>query len=107
MNEAPDSLSPLQVANLDRDTLGELLTDIEALGEDLEVLVKRRAGHVAAQEQTSLTGAVELLFEGQAEGVQLRYRYRGTDWWDTLMRTPEGIRLVRIQHGDQPSKEIR
>lgn len=107
MNDAPGPLSPLQVADLDRGTLSELLTDIEALGEDVEVLVKRRAGQVEARGETSLTSALELLLEGQAEGVQLRYRYRGTDWWDTLMRTPKGIRLVRIQHGEQPSKEIR
>jgi hypothetical protein len=29
--------------------------------------------------------------------VQLRYRYRGRQWWDTLLRTEDGVRIVRIE----------
>jgi hypothetical protein len=37
--------------------------------------------------------------------VQLRYRFEGTEWWDTLMPLGGGrVRLVRIDRGmlDRP-----
>jgi hypothetical protein len=46
----------------------------------------------------SLAEALEQLSSGTALGAQLRYSYKGADWWDTLLRTPNGFRLVRIEH---------
>ena len=40
---------------------------------------------------------MQLLTQGRVQGVQLRYRYRGVEWWDTVMRTSDGYRLVRMQ----------
>lgn len=104
MSDLPEPIAPLQVAELDRDTLSELVTDIEALGEELEIIVKRGPGYAESHGEISIANAVELLTRGLARGVQLRYRYRGVDWWDTLMRTADGVRLVRTQQ-EGPSKE--
>lgn len=100
MSEAVGARVPLQIAELDRDTLSELVTDIGALGEGLEIIIKRGPGYVESHEGISLESAMELVTQGLAQGVQLRYRYRGVDWWDTLMQTPAGVRLVRIQHAE-------
>jgi len=44
----------------------------------------------------ALNAAHNALFEGAA-GVQLRYVHDGVEWWDTLMRTERGARLVRME----------
>lgn len=99
MNDVDPALPPIHVADIDRDKLGELFTDVEALGEQLEIVLKRGAeARVDAGPCASLAQAMELLTCGTVLGVQLRYRFEGADWWDTLMRTPTGFRLVRIQH---------
>jgi hypothetical protein len=53
---------------------------------------------MVTEQSLSLEQARQLLLEGRARGIQIRYHYDGADWWDTLMRTPQGIRLVRIRH---------
>jgi hypothetical protein len=45
----------------------------------------------------SLEAALRVLRERTAS-VQLRYRHRGEEWWDTLMPSGSGIRLIRISH---------
>ena len=106
MTDLPEPLAPLQIAELDADKLSELVTDIEALGEELEIIVKRGPGYVENHGEITMANAVELLTRGLAHGVQLRYWYRGVYWWDTLMRTPDGVRIVRTQHDAQPAKEM-
>jgi hypothetical protein len=92
-------LPPVHVAEIDHDKLRELFTDVEALGERLEIVLKRAPeAHVERAPCVSLAEALEQLSSGAALGAQLRYSYKGADWWDTLLRTPDGFRLVRIQH---------
>ena len=106
MNEQDVPLPPVHVADIDEAKLRELVFDVESLGEDLEIVIKRSSeGHVDRGPCTSLSDAMAQLFTGTALGVQLRYRFQGSDWWDTLMRTADGFRLVRIQH--QASEEER
>ena len=106
MSEPDTSLAPLQMAVLDREKLTELFADIDALGEDVDIVVKRGRAHVGCQDKVSLASAMQLLTDGLVHGVQLRYRYRGSDWWDTLMATSEGYRLVRIQQGQERGEGI-
>ncbi len=92
-------LPPLHVAEIDPDKLRELFADLEALGERLEIVLKRAPeAHVERAPCVSLAETLEQLLSGTALGAQLRYSYKGADWWDTLLRTPDGFRLVRIQH---------
>jgi len=108
MNEQEAPLPPLHVADIDEEKLRELLVDVESLGEHLEIVIKRTSeGHVDRGPCTSLSDAMAQLFTGTALGVQLRYRFQGSDWWDTLMRTAGGFRLVRIQHPAGNDESVR
>ena len=99
MNEPDVPLPPVHIANIDGEKLRELFFDVESLGEHLEIVIKPSSeGYVDRGRPPSLGEAITQLLQGTALGVQLRYRFQGADWWDTLLRTAEGFRLVRIQH---------
>lgn len=91
-DDAAIPLARLTTADLDPATLDALFADIAALTTVDEVLVKGAA--------TAYAGSAGLaegrrLLEAGARGLQIRYRWQGEAWWDTLVRTPNGIRLVR------------
>jgi hypothetical protein len=90
-------LPPLQETTLDEGMLDALFLDVGALGQLLSVVVRPREG-LARPTRPSLERAREALRSGEALGVQLRYRHQGSEWWDTLMPAPGGVRLVRIAH---------
>ena len=92
-------LPELHQGVLDSATLDQLVVDIETCTEVLEVIPKFGAdSYVGEDEVIDLRKAISMLGEGQLRGVQIRYKYDGSQWWDTLMGTPQGVRLVRIQH---------
>jgi hypothetical protein len=93
-------LPELQDTFLDRATIELLFRDLAACTEIIEIIPKlSRRGMVGDQAfNLSLEQARELLLSGQVRGLQIRYRYQNADWWDTLMDTPQGVRLVRIRH---------
>lgn len=89
-------MSPeLTQADLDSETLQQLLQDLGQLTEILEVSVK---GGGTQRAQTSHRDLAELavkLEAGELRGVQVRYLWQGQHWLDTLMRTPTGVRIIR------------
>ncbi len=85
-------LATLTTAVLDEATLAALFADIAALTTVDEVQVKGAATAYAGA--AGLADGQRLLAAG-ARGLQIRYRWNGEAWWDTLIRTPAGIRLVR------------
>jgi hypothetical protein len=91
-------LPELQDALLDEKTVDRLFFDVKHAAELIGVAFKggsqERASATAAGD--ALDQAREALRAESVLGVQLRYRHRGREWWDTLLRTPAGIRLVRI-----------
>ncbi|MCA9584787.1 MAG: hypothetical protein KC657_05465 [Myxococcales bacterium] len=92
-------LPDLQDAWLDAATLDELFFDIEHGSELLDVRVKAGA-EARAEGRTdpwSLDEARRALAAGLVLGVQLRYVHGGRVWLDTLLRGPEGTRLVRVE----------
>lgn len=93
MNE-PIPLAQLTTADLDEATLASLFADIATLTTVDEVLVK--GAETAYAGSAGLEQARQLLVAG-ARGMQIRYRWNGEAWWDTLVRTPAGIRLVRTR----------
>ena len=95
-DDAP--LPPLQTATLDEDTLDRLFQDISALASPPEVIVKWAPCEHTPDDHTSLVEARRALGDGRAFGLQLRYRLDGALWFDTLLRTDGGVRLVRIAH---------
>ncbi|MBZ0237286.1 MAG: hypothetical protein K8M05_33485 [Deltaproteobacteria bacterium] len=92
-------VTPVHDALLDEPTTRQLFFDIEEAAELVDVVTKgpgaRRADPVAAA-MPSLADAQRALASGHA--VQLRYRFGGEEWWDTLVRTSAGVRLIRISH---------
>ena len=93
----PD-LPPVHQAVLDEATLEQLFQDIEGCTRLLEIIVKGAATDYALESNPSLTEAREALLSGQVRGIQIRYLYDNKQWWDTLIRGTEGIRLTRIAH---------
>ena len=91
-------LPQLQESLLDAQTLEQLASDLRSLAQVEEVLLKGGAMAMTTGKAVSLSQALEALQQGRVLGVQVRYRYGGSGWWDTLLRTPHGIRLVRIEH---------
>lgn len=97
--ETPPQLPELHTTVLDATQVEQLLSDIEACTELVEILPKYSAqGCVPNTVGVSLTEARALLATRTVRGLQLRYRYEGADWWDTLMVAGEGYRVVRIRH---------
>ena len=97
MSLSTESLPALQDALLDPETLGMLFRDLSGLVEIDEILLKGELRSHASERSVSLEEARAALEHGRVMGVQIRYRYEGSPWWDTLLRTPQGFRLVRIQ----------
>ncbi len=93
-----NQLAELHQAELDEATVDQLFTDIAALTQVIEVLPKYQSQVYAPDTPITLEDARELLRIGAVRGVQVRYRHDGAQWWDTLMRTPTGVRVVRIRH---------
>lgn len=85
-------------ADIAPETLDELLRDVEVAAELLGVTVKGGPRRRAADAPVSLAEARQLLTRGSVRGVQLRYRYEGVQWWDTVLRTDGGYRVVRVRH---------
>ena len=97
--DAPPELPALHTTLLDMVQVEQLLRDIEACTEIVEILPKLAAqGRVPDVAGVTLADARELLASRAVRGIQLRYRYEGADWWDTLMLAGDRFRVVRIRH---------
>jgi hypothetical protein len=92
-------LPELTQACLDADTLDALFADLAACTQVLEVVAKPARTQMIPNQRLTLDDARELITRRTVRGVQIRYRYDGAEWWDTLMAGPDGVRVVRIRHG--------
>jgi hypothetical protein len=92
--EPPD----VQDALLDAELLARLFSDLE-LGADVREIVYKRAAEEAdaTAGPLDLAAARDALLAGRVLGVQIRYLHEGRRWCDTLLPTPAGVRLVRIE----------
>ena len=85
-------------ADLNAEQLSALFCDIESCGQVREILVKREpTHHVHPDESVSLRQGRRQLENGSILALQIRYAFGSAVWWDTLLRRPTGIALVRIQ----------
>ncbi|NWK56716.1 hypothetical protein HW115_13920 [Verrucomicrobiaceae bacterium N1E253] len=94
-------LPDLQQSVLDPETLSQLFSDLSELTEVLEVIPKAAAqGYVPECGTLTLEEGRALLLSGRVRGLQIRYQYQGSQWWDTLLPDAQsgGFRIVRIQH---------
>jgi rhamnogalacturonyl hydrolase YesR len=95
----PRALPELHGATLRMDQVHDLLDDIAACTELLKILPKYAVTErVPDRAALTLDQAAELLRSRAVRGLQLRYRYEGAVWCDTLMQANEGYRIVRIRH---------
>jgi hypothetical protein len=95
-DEIDAPLPAVQSAIVDAATLDRLFADLEVYAEGLTIQAKVRSDGHASSAAPSLRETRALIDSSAALGVQLRYRLGSEAWCDTLMRTPEGVRLVRI-----------
>lgn len=49
-----------------------------------------------------LAEAFAALQQGQVRGIQVRYRFEGEPWWDTVIALGAGFRLVRVRADTLP-----
>lgn len=85
-------------ALLDEETLDALFRDIGTLTQIDEIIVKHGPGMVGDAAPPTLDEARAMLDARTVRGVQIRYRHEGAAWYDTLMPTPQGVRLLRVRH---------
>jgi hypothetical protein len=84
---------------LDRDALEALHADLAAYATDVQIRSRAPLPLPTSDPATALAAAFERLASGQSRGLQIRDRHEGTTWCDTLMPSPEGVRLTRIDQG--------
>lgn len=95
----PPELPELHSTIFEEAQVQQLLTDIEVCTEVLEILPKFSAQALVPEcPAVSLSQARELLAQRAVRGLQIRYRYEGADWWDTIMVLGDQFRVVRIRH---------
>ncbi|MEO2091881.1 MAG: hypothetical protein ABGY75_20710 [Gemmataceae bacterium] len=91
---------PLMVeGTLDAAGLRQLFVYIEAAGQVIGVREKGGPAEYAAGDPMPPATAMERLLAGTARAVQIRYRYEGHEWTDTVFATAQGFRVIRCQHG--------
>ena len=73
---------------------------MESATEVLSVQAKADPRAHAPADQLTLAAAWESLVERTVRGVQVRYRYDGHEWTDTVLCVPGGYRLVRMRVPD-------
>jgi ferredoxin-type protein NapG len=96
-------LPELHAGELDEIGLRALFRDLHSLADVEEIRVKRGAERRAGEAAPSLRDALGLLLGGQVRGVQIRYRYRGEAWCDTVLAAPGGHRVVRMAEPARPT----
>lgn len=90
---------PLMVdGTIDATTLRQLFADLATSATVLDVRQKSTPTSFASACELTPDAALASLLSGAARTVQVRYRYAGYDWTDTLLSTPSGFRVVRCRH---------
>lgn len=90
-------LAELTQADLDEETLQALLRDWQESTQVLEVTVKGGATRRAQSAPQALPELVEQLQMGELRGIQVRYRWNGAEWLDTLLGLDSVVRIIRCK----------
>jgi hypothetical protein len=83
---------------LQPDEIDAYLADLAACAEDVTVTLRhgRLPLPQADARHLDLPAAIRRLRDGEATGMQVRYRFDHLAWCDTLTLVPQGMRLVRL-----------
>jgi hypothetical protein len=96
-----DRLREFHDSHIDPATLEKLFVDLDGAAEILAVMAKGGAKARAHGGTMNLSEGKELFMAKKVRGLQIRYRFQGSEWWDTLMHTPGGgVRIIRIEQND-------
>jgi len=90
-------LPTLYKADLSTDKLDELLTDIQANSSWMEVRLRDASGGPGNVELIDIAELSVRLADSTRSSVQIRYGFEGKDWCDSILRTRDGFRLVRME----------
>lgn len=93
----PPELPTLTQSVLDEATLQSLISDLLQCTQILELTTKGGEQLRAQKEKSQLPELVAGLKAGAFRGLQIRYLWEEKEWIDTLLATPEGLRLIRIE----------
>ncbi len=95
-------LPPMREATLSNEQVSALIADIGQLGTDILLMQRatgsQRADASRADSKVKLEQAEGLLLAGAIPRLQIRYRWKGQQWIDTLQRDADGFHIVRIAH---------
>lgn len=90
---------PLMVEGvIDAATLRQLFADLAAAAAVLAVREKGDPRGYADGGERAPESALDRLLAGAARAVQVRYRYDGHEWTDTVFAVPTGFRVIRCRH---------
>lgn len=103
MSPTDPPMPALEEGTLDAASLEALLRDVGACAELLEVILKGSARGHAASAGADLAAARDALTARGCRAAQLRYRYAGVEWWDTILVLPDGWKVVRIRQDRPPA----
>ncbi len=95
-------LPPMREATLSTEQVAALFSDIEQLATEILLMQRapgaQRAVGTEADNNTKLALAKSALLSGSVTRLQIRYRWQGQQWIDTLKQNPSGFHIVRIAH---------
>lgn len=97
MSEEAPPLAQLHEGLLDSDQLSAVLADIEAHTIVDIVFIKGGAAQYAQPGPVTFEVGRDAFVGGHVRGLQVRYLWNDDEWWDTFMRLPDGVRLVRMK----------
>ena len=80
-----------------REQVDALFHDLQQGAAVSKVQVRTATSNSRPEEVTTVTleQAREMLADGQARAMQIYYEFDGQTWCDTLLLTPDAIRIVR------------
>ena len=90
---------PLMVDGvIDSTTLRRLFADLATTATVLSVREKSGPSAYTSADELPPDATLARLLSGTARAAQVRYRFDGYEWSDTIMTIPNGFRVVRCRH---------
>jgi hypothetical protein len=90
---------PLLVeGRIDPPTLRQFFADLESAAALIGIREKGAPEDLAGMEELPMAVARARLLAGAARAVQIRYRFDGHEWTDTVIAQDTGFRVVRCRH---------
>lgn len=92
----PDGMPDVHEGVLDAAFVQRLLGDLEACAHVHSITIKRAPEQHAEPDPLDLPSAARALFDGNARAIQVRYRHQNQEWTDTIIRSGDAFRLIRV-----------